>query len=495
MKRKNIRTFLGLLILWLFTRWLSAAILVSPVRFEVEIALGKSDTEAIRVRNLANSEQTVNIYASDFRLDEEGALSFPEEGELEDSILPWLRINPSFLTLRPNEEKWIRFTVAMPEKGEKELQGMIFFQTVPQGTEKARGKQVFISTRLGVVVYASPKGKVKKSAEISDFLLKENLKDTSLEYALLFVNMGNIHLRPKGTVILLDSRGEKIASNELNPKAEAVLGGAHRIFEGKIGLGLKPDSYRVIAEVDYGGRTNLEGEKAIHLSPEATLEAFEAKFAIPRAEKESPSLETDALSVKESEGGLQVSVSAVGLSSYKYFELSDPPRLVIDLKGVDSQSFPESFPVNSHKVGGLRISQFQAFPEKILRVVIDFQEKQNYKVRRDGEKVSIDIENLESSETGAANQPAGGKPGVVFSAMAKGPSLYQRLDRTLLKIKDSKGETLTEVPLRVKAVSSGIKLDGEWEKSLPSGVYFAEIALFFKDQLPLSSFLKIKRKG
>jgi P pilus assembly chaperone PapD len=495
MKRKNISIFFSLLILWLSTRWLSAAILVSPVRFEIEIVPGKSDTEAVRVRNLGNSEQTVNIYASDFQLDEEGALSFPEEGTLEDSILPWLRVNPSFLTLRPNEEKWIRFTVSLPEDSEKELQGMIFFQTVPQGTEKAKEKQVFISARLGVVVYASPKRKAKKLAEISDFLLKENLKDASLEYVLFLVNQGNVHFRPKGTVTLRDGRGEKIASNELNPKAEAVLSGTHRIFEGKIGLGLKPDSYRVIAEVDYGGRTNLEGEKAIHFSSEATLDAFEAKWAIPRAEKKGLSLETDTLSVKESEGGLQVSISAAGLSSYKYFELSDPPRLVIDLKGVDSQSFPESFPVNSHKVVGLRTSQFQAFPEKILRIAIDFQEKQNYRVRRDGEKVTIDIENVESSETGAGNRALGSQPGILFWATAKGSNLYQRLDRTLLRIKDSKGEILTEVPLRVKAISSGIELEGEWEKSLPSGIYFAELAIFSKDQLLLSSFLKLKRKG
>ena len=388
MNRKNISIFFGLLILCFSARWLSAAILVSPVRFEIEIVPGKSDTEAVRVRNLGNSEQTVNIAASDFQLDEEGALSFPEEGTLEDSILPWLRVNPSFLTLRPNEEKWIRFTVSLPEDSEKELQGMIFFQTVPQGTEKAKGKQVFISTRLGVVVYVSPKRKAKKSAEISDFLLKENLKDGSLEYALFLANQGNVHFRPKGTVTLRDGRGEKIASNELNPKAEAVLRGAHRIFEGKIGLGLKPDSYRVIAEVDYGGRTNLEGEKAVPFPSEATLDAFEAKWAIPRAEKKGLSL-----------------------------------------------------------------------------------------------------------ETGAGNRALGSQPGIFFWATAKGPSLYQRLDRTLLRIKDSKGEILTEVPLRVKAISSGIQLEGEWEKSLPSGVCFAELAIFSKDQLLLSSFLKFKRKG
>src|SRR4030042_942878 len=310
MKRKNTRIVFGLLILWLSARWLSATILVSPVRFEIQIVPGKSDTEAGRVRNLGNSEQTVNIYASDFQLDEEGALSFPEKRTLEDSILPWLRVNPSFLTLRPNEEKWIRFTVSLPEDSEKELQGMMFFQTVPPGTEKAKGRQVFISARLGVAVYASPKGKAKKSAEISDFLLKENLKDASLEYALFLVNQGNVHFRPKGTVTLRDGRGEKIASTELNPKAEAVLSGAHRIFEGKIGLSLKPDSYRVIAEVDYGGRTNLEGEEAIHFPSEATLDAFEAKWAIPGAEKKGLSLETGTLSVKESAGGLQVSFSA-----------------------------------------------------------------------------------------------------------------------------------------------------------------------------------------
>ncbi|MCP2521019.1 hypothetical protein NLD30_11330, partial [SCandidatus Aminicenantes bacterium Aminicenantia_JdfR_composite] len=273
-----MRKILMVFLILVMFQSLYSSILISPVRFIFSVSPGKLYTDAIRVRNMANAKVYVKVYPSDFTINEEGSLMFYDPGTIKNSVSPFIRINPTFFKLEPDEEKWVRFTVRMPKNFNGELHGMIFFQTVPSGYEKARGHQVFLSTRLGAVVYASTKGKIEKKVEILDFYLKENLKKESIEYSILLKNKGNVHIRPKGNLIILNSEREKVFKAKINEYASPVLREQIRIFRGEIGKDLPPDNYRLIAEIDYGGKENLEAEKSINILKDVKIEEFEAKI-------------------------------------------------------------------------------------------------------------------------------------------------------------------------------------------------------------------------
>ena len=294
MKIKKATFFTPFLLFSLFLpQFLSSSIMVSPVRFEVAIKRGKTFTDAIRVRNMKSSEINVKVYVSDFYLNEEGSLTFIKEGTHKNSISRWIRVNPTQFTLKADEEKWVRFSIRMPEKVDGELHGMIFFQTIPTGLDRATGKQVFISTRIGAVVYASPGENIPKSAEISDFLVKENPMKSLLDYAIIFQNKGKIHVRPKGKLKIIDTSGRKIATSVLNEQGSPILRENIRIFKGQVGSDIKPGTYKIIAELDYGGKAKLEAEKSLTILPGIKIESFEAKVlnASEKRNDKSPSFQ------------------------------------------------------------------------------------------------------------------------------------------------------------------------------------------------------------
>ncbi len=63
-----------------------------------------------------------------------------------------------------------------------------------------------------------------------------------------------------------------------------------------------------------------------------------------------------------------------GAFEYETFYLDDPPRVVIDLQGVVDASPQASVEVASGPVDRVRMAQFQSYPERVARVVIDLAE-------------------------------------------------------------------------------------------------------------------------
>ncbi len=283
MTKKPYR-LLGLIVCLAFCQTLWATLSISPVKFELLIAPGKSFTDVIHVRNVTDEEIEVQVYFSDFNLNEENALQFLDEGSLKHSLAPWIRIQPTALKIAAQEEKLVRFTVEMPENSDGDLQAMIFFQSVPKGAVLKEGaRQVLISTRIGAVIYACPKGREQKLGDIPNLYLRENQPEGGLEYALLFANKGNIHLRPAGKIKLLNEQGKTLISLPFNEQQNPVLREGCRIFEGKIGSLLKPGKYLVRVEMDYGGSQDLQVEKPYLLQADKGIAAVNL-----RREKSQP---------------------------------------------------------------------------------------------------------------------------------------------------------------------------------------------------------------
>ncbi|MCX6579709.1 MAG: hypothetical protein NT166_05940 [Candidatus Aminicenantes bacterium] len=264
---------------------LLATISVSPTLYELQIPRGQSFTDAIRVMNVGKLGITVKVYLSDFDFKANGNIDFPDAGTTKYSLADYLRLNPTSLDLEPGEEKFVRFTITMPQDLEGEYQGILFFQTLPRGYKTpATGKQIMISTRIGAGLYAAAKNTVKHSSEISGLFFNKTQKqspdNSSFHYALVYHNNGNIHLRPTGKVKILDASGKELASAPVNENNTSVLRDSVRIFQGdfKNNPALPDGSYKIVAEIDYG-KEILETEKPVYLLNSGGIESFEAKLS------------------------------------------------------------------------------------------------------------------------------------------------------------------------------------------------------------------------
>lgn len=274
-KRNCVMTVLFFLLF--FPAFMGASISVSPTLFELKIPRGKSYTDAVRVVNVGKAGTRVNVYLSDFDLKKDGGVRFFDAGTHRYSLAQHLRLNPTSFVLEPGEEKWVRFTVTMPADSEGESRGILFFQTLPKEVKRAAGKQVLVSARIGAAVYAAAKPTIAYSSEISALFLRQDPEDASVHYALLYHNNGNIHVRPKGELKILDPTGKEVASTPVNEKNASILRDSYRIFTGTFKPKAKSSDsvHKVLAIVDYG-KAVLEAEKSVYLLNEGGIEAFEA---------------------------------------------------------------------------------------------------------------------------------------------------------------------------------------------------------------------------
>lgn len=292
-RKRRTYCFILLLFLTIVPAMIFASISVSPTIFELQIPQGKSFTDAIRVVNMGKAEIVVKAYLSDFDFLDNGNIRFPDAGAGKYSLADYVRLNPTSLQLEPGEEKFVRFTISIPENLTGEYQGILFFQTMPKGIKSpAPGKQVLVSTRIGAAIYAAVKPTVNKSSEISDIFFRQAQTQTpdnhSFHYALIYHNNGNIHLRPTGQLKILDAAGKEIASTPINEKNTSVLRDSCRIFEGdfKSKSEFRDGSYKIVAQIDYG-KEILEAEKPVFLLNTGGIETFTAKLTPSPSGKES----------------------------------------------------------------------------------------------------------------------------------------------------------------------------------------------------------------
>ncbi len=87
----------------------------------------------------------------------------------------------------------------------------------------------------------------------------------------------------------------------------------------------------------------------------------------------------------------QVTIALLGDGAFqpKDFVLENPPRIVLDLPGVKNEVRRRVVPVKSALVSRVRISQFQAAPDLVTRVVLDLVRPVPHRVRIDGEHLAV----------------------------------------------------------------------------------------------------------
>jgi len=87
----------------------------------------------------------------------------------------------------------------------------------------------------------------------------------------------------------------------------------------------------------------------------------------------------DVIAVADSTG-VSVQLNGRGPLEAKAFTLENPPRVVVDLKGVVNRVSRRVHPVGTAGVKQVRVAQFATSPEPVVRVVVDLDEQLPYRV-------------------------------------------------------------------------------------------------------------------
>jgi hypothetical protein len=236
MKRRGSWPFFWLaLSLVLGIRAPSLALVVTPARTEVHMAPGASSPVVITVTNDDKAEIQVDVSKKDW---------FIPDFNKAFTVDRWMNIHgPSRFTLKPGQSRKVEITLQCPKEMVGEVVGMASFI---YKTEQL----MMVTPMISVSHYLIAAGTEKMSGEVTGMMVR--VWNNEVHISAHVVSTGNVHLRPSGRLLVLNSKGTVVGETGV-PEGQPTYPGRDNFYYGALPdtVKLSPGSYTARAELAY----------------------------------------------------------------------------------------------------------------------------------------------------------------------------------------------------------------------------------------------------
>ncbi len=199
------------------------ALTVSPVLIDLEADPGDILEGAVTIYNSSEVPETYFVSLQNFVAQgEEGRQTFVEE-ENSFGLAKWTLPELSEITLQPNEERSIRYSVFFPDDAEPGGHyAALFFSTQPNEGEES---SVGVGAKTGILLLARVSGDIRESATLETFRVvnEARLNRPPVEFEYRLRNTGNVHVRPSGYLTIRNMFGNVVEKVNVNPTNAAAL--------------------------------------------------------------------------------------------------------------------------------------------------------------------------------------------------------------------------------------------------------------------------------
>lgn len=199
------------------------ALKISPVRSDLTIKAGASQTIDVSVQNLTESTANLRAIVNDFIAD-------PNETGQPNIILDETKSAPSHslkqyvapiqdVTLAPKEKKTVKVTITIPADAKAGgYFGAVRFAPISASTDK----NVTLSASVGSLMLVKVPGDLQEKLSIVSFDIRKDgdvgtffTSNKDLEAVVRLKNDGNVQVEPFGKILLKKS-GKTVAQYEIN---------------------------------------------------------------------------------------------------------------------------------------------------------------------------------------------------------------------------------------------------------------------------------------
>ena len=234
------------------------AITVGPGK--LELSANPSDILGGEISLFNETDKAGTFYVSFEKfIEKDGQRVFlPDE---ESLIAEWIEI-PESIFLNAGERKKVPFTLRVPENAPPGGHfSVAWWSTVPP--EGGTGG-VGIAVRAGILMFLRVSGEVTEEVDILYSPNQSIIGSLPLSFEVTFKNLGNVHLKPLGNIVIRDLFGRTKGIVPINPQRFNVLPESQRTFIVKWqeeGIFFGP--YRATLELNYGLDDSREFKKTI----------------------------------------------------------------------------------------------------------------------------------------------------------------------------------------------------------------------------------------
>lgn len=236
-----------------------AGISVDPALLELSASKGEQLQGSLCVTN--EGKETVEIEAQpEYWLKDKPLIN----GQAAE-IGSWLELEPKNFKLKPAEKKEVKYLIKLPSGLDSEIMAQIYFADV---TGRGAGAVNLVS-RLGVGLYVSAKETQKISARIDRINITKEGQE--IKFEVVVENLGNVHLRPKGKLIIQDSYKTIIKEMETQYGWPVFPAKKYSYYAFCKDTGIKSGLYKLKAVIYYGNLYELKADNKDNKTGEKVL--------------------------------------------------------------------------------------------------------------------------------------------------------------------------------------------------------------------------------
>lgn len=232
-----------------------------PPRFDFFGAPGDTVVEKLRVRNDSATALNYAVDVEDFTAkDDEGGVDLlDEDSQTETSsfrLARWVTVEPSRFTIAAGSERILDVTVRIPKDAEP---GGHFASVLVRNAGTQEPGSAAVDTRVGSLMFLRVAGAITEKASVDYFKAEESFSQFGpVILALRSKNEGNVHLAPKGTIVITNMFGQKVA--ELPLATANVLPGSARIARTTWDQKNLFGRYTATLVAEYGQNSGADGQ-------------------------------------------------------------------------------------------------------------------------------------------------------------------------------------------------------------------------------------------
>lgn len=203
-----------LVLFLLFSVFPAYALDIDPMRLEYTIAPGKTYSGSFRISNPSNFAVDVFLSTDEYRyIFTEGTIPPEDKRKALPSCKGWFQFGRTKLSLNPGEFADAKFFITVPKNAAREHLCAVIFdekRTLEKITAKAKAGnvQLHVTPRFSIPVYVSIKNTARAEAAITDVAASSGPNGDSVKIDITLKNTGTIHIRPFGTLVMLNQNSE-----------------------------------------------------------------------------------------------------------------------------------------------------------------------------------------------------------------------------------------------------------------------------------------------
>lgn len=190
------------------------SVTVVPPKFELVANPGDHITEDLRVGNPGSADVIFQTDAEDFVASgDQGGVSFIEDANAPKStfsLAKWVTIEPSQFTVAAGGERVIHVNIVVPKDGEPGSHFASVQIKLAQSGPPAAGSAA-VESKINSLILLRVTGAVTEKITLENFSTSDSyFQHGPIDFTLKTKNEGNVHLAPKGTIVITDMFGRKV---------------------------------------------------------------------------------------------------------------------------------------------------------------------------------------------------------------------------------------------------------------------------------------------